>query len=186
MAALSVPRLYIIRVRSEYINLGSQRPLIAINPCQEVKERARKLKTLFLACKNARKEVLRTLPPPVLFASFPNRILPPCLGLLYFDVETDVLCFIPPLVFWLGRRFGPPPILAIFGGFWRIENFGLQTHFNMSPNMTLHAADAQMTLDMWAISMCFRLFFSAARFYLVAPPHVRNAPKSPKNTGDIL
>lgn len=69
-AALSVPRLYIVRAHVACIDSGVENPWISINPCEEVKQRTRRLKPLLFACRLARKEVLRTLPPPLRFASF--------------------------------------------------------------------------------------------------------------------
>lgn len=184
-AALSVPWLYIVRAHITCIDSGTENPWISINPCEEVKERTRRLKPLLLACKKARKEVLRTLPPPLRFASFLGINQGLQTGQIHFDVEADVLCITSPIHFCRGApvsrggRMDPD----FREGLRRIKNLGVQVKFGMAPNTVLSALSRGWSLG---VSMtpeslfCLRAFIRARRFYVVAPPHVRKAPKPPK------
>lgn len=182
LATLSVPRLYIIRARAAYsVCPHTLRPMFSIIPCQEVKERTRRLLALFLTCKNAQKEARRTLPPRLKIASSPDVNGRSRLGQLHFDVETDVLCLNQPR-----RPFQERVSIPEVGGdFLRIKNLGLQLDIPMSPNVLWHLRSWAVQLEFFRL-LWFRLFFSATRFYLVAPPHIRNAPKPLNYTGHVL
>lgn len=184
MATLSVPRLYIIRARAVYTGYPhTPRPIMSIVPCQEVKERTRRLLALFLSCKNAQKEARRTLPPRLKIARSPDVNGRSRLGQLHFDVETDVLCLVQPRRPFQERVSVP----EVGGDFLRIKNLGLQLDIPMSPNVVPVWPNRSwaVQLDFFRL-LWFRLFFSATRFYLVAPPHIRNAPRPLNYTGHIL
>ncbi|KAG6359913.1 hypothetical protein INS49_010966 [Diaporthe citri] len=178
-AVLSVPRFHIVRAHITCIDSGIKDPWISINPCEEVKQRTRRLRPLLLACKKARKEVLRTLPPPLRFASFFGVSQKLQTGQIHFDVEADVLCIVPPFNVCRGGPMAP----GIWEGFRRIKNLGVQVNFAMAPNRILSSLVRDWSLRVSIPSdslFCLRAFTAAARFYIVAPPHVRKAPKPPK------
>ncbi|KAI7776903.1 hypothetical protein LA080_004330 [Diaporthe eres] len=184
-AALSVPRLYIVRAHITCMASGSENPWISINPCEEVKQRTRRLKPLLLACKKARKEVLRTLPPPLRFASFLGIDQGLQTGQIHFDVEADVLCIITPFMVYRGAPMCRGGAMApdIRQDFKRIKNLGLQSKFPMAPNTILSylRRGGSLRVSIPSDSLFpLRAFTAAARLYVVAPPHVRKAPRPPK------
>ncbi|KAK7707124.1 hypothetical protein SLS64_007333 [Diaporthe eres] len=184
-AALSVPRLYIVRAHITCIASGSENPWISINPCEEVKQRTRRLKPLLLACRLARREVLRTLPPPLRFTSFYGIDQKLQTGQIHFDVEADVLCIVPPIMMYRGALvcLGGAMAPDIRQDFKRIKNLGLQLKFSRAPNTILSYLRRGGWLRMSIPSdslFPLRPFTAAARFYVVAPPHVRKAPRPPK------
>lgn len=185
MATLSVPQFHIIRAHITCIDSGIEDPWIAINPCEEVKQRTRNLKPLLLACRKARKEVLRTLPPPLPFARFLSVNQKLQRGQIYFDAEADVLCVIPPSSVY---REGPvcrggPMAPDIREGFKRVKNLGWQLKYGKAPNTILSEllGGVPLRLNMKPDSLfLLRAFIGATRFYVIAPPHVRKAPKPPR------
>lgn len=176
MATLTVPRLRVIRARILRIDPGTEDPWVSINPCGEVKEQARRLKALFLVCRSARQEVLRTLPPRLRFATFMGVERPPRLGMLHFDAENDVLCLVSPSRWHLDG----PPAPNIGHDFRLIRNLGLQVNFGTPPDEVLSSLirGVGFALSMsWESLVCYQVCSSAIRFYIIAPPHLRNAPK---------